>query len=87
MQAEIVQWEKSVKAECIFYVNVIRRHEGVSLSERSNWLDFIRQRRKEFNDGIPKKVAAQLSGCSRGSRITVPLPFWPAVIEKIYILN
>ena len=37
MQAEIVQWEKSVKAECIFYIDVIRHQKGISLSRRSDW--------------------------------------------------
>ena len=65
MQAEFVQWESSIKAKCIFYVNVIRRHKSVSLSKRSNWISFVRQRRKELNKDIPKEVVAQLSGCSR----------------------
>ena len=41
----ICPMEKSVKAECIFYVNVIRRLKGVSLSERSTGLTLTR---KEF---------------------------------------
>ena len=28
MQAEIVQWEKSIKVECIFYIDVIRHQKG-----------------------------------------------------------
>ena len=28
MQEEIVQWEKRVKAECIFYIDVIRHEKG-----------------------------------------------------------
>ena len=30
MQAEFVQWERSVKDKCIFYINVIRRHKVFS---------------------------------------------------------
>ena len=33
MQAEIVQWEKSVKAECISYIDVIRHQKGLSVKE------------------------------------------------------
>ena len=33
MQAEIVQWEKSVKAECIFYIDVMGHQNGISLSK------------------------------------------------------
>ena len=32
MQAEFVQWEKNVKAKCIFYVNVILLYKGVSFN-------------------------------------------------------
>ena len=38
MQAEIVQWEKSVKAECIFYIDVILHQKGV-LVKRSDWIE------------------------------------------------
>ena len=54
MQAEFVQWEKSVKAACLFYVNVIRRLEDVSLSERSNWKTSFDKEKKSMT-AYPKK--------------------------------
>ena len=33
MQAEIVQREKSVKAECVFYIDVIRH-------QKDDWIEF-----------------------------------------------
>ena len=63
MQAEIVQWEKSVKAECIFYIDFIRYQKGVSLSKDLTKLIFVRQEGKNYDRGIPKEVAAQSSGC------------------------
>ena len=42
MQAEIVQWEKSVKAKCIFDINVIRHQKGLFF-KFSLRLDFDRE--------------------------------------------
>ena len=63
MQVEFVQWEKNGKALIIFYVNVIRCHR-MSLCQREQ-LDYLCLTKKNFLKGIPKKVAAQLSGCYR----------------------
>ena len=50
MQAEIVQWEKSAKAECIFYIDVIRHQKSFFVKEVTGyWIDFIQQGNKYSN--------------------------------------
>ena len=64
MQVNLDHKKRVQGLQCIFYVDVIQRHQGVSLSERSTGVTLTTK--KICNDGIQKEVvAAQLSDCSR----------------------
>ena len=62
MHAKFDQYKRNVRTLIIFYVNVIQRHFGISLPERSTRLTLTTN--NNFNEGIPKEVVAQRSGFS-----------------------
>ena len=88
MQAEFVQWERSVKAECIFYVNIMRSYSKVEIRHGGSipFFDFVSLHPCVLCCYVLSAALLNLTTglSSWSSRIAVPLPLLVCLYLKIF---